>query len=397
MVGAATNLYREHIDSLLLLSKQGYRIRLTGHSLGGSVAVLLGVLVYRDLLDLAGKDSFDSVDEVDTPLHVYSYGTPSCVDLSLAEVVESFVTTVVLHDDVVPRLTPVSCRGLLKHLLHIRETWVKEHLRDDIRAFTDRAKTAWAPRWRPGFTLSANASVKLKRYYRKHIQFGKSQLRYVKERLVGDDAAACPPKTQIIEQENDFPEMPSWNSPQSNVDNTSSRDQQANLVVDFLGGMNASSESLVIDDDKYFDPRARLLDGGDNDSNTSNCTSDDAGDCVKNDTLDAQANETVAQSGESPSIVDLGEIPGTVFLEEVPLPQMFIPGKIVHVYSHRGVYRAAFVPRTFRDLRRISLAGNMLSDHKTKSYFDALSEVASVRNAQENPPRWTAFDEDDTW
>ena len=38
-----------------------------------------------------------------------------------------------------------------------------------------------------------------------------------------------------------------------------------------------------------------------------------------------------------------------------------------------------------------------MSDHKTKSYFDALTEVANVRNATEDPPRWTAFDEDDTW
>jgi Lipase (class 3)/FYVE zinc finger len=401
MVGAAINLYREHIDSLLLLSRQGYRIRLTGHSLGGSVAVLLGVLVYQDLLDLAGKDAFDHMEEGDAPLRVYSYGTPSCVDLSLAEAVDTFVTTVVLHDDVVPRLTPVSCRGLLKHLLHIRETWVKEHLRDDIRAFTDRAKTAWAPRWRPGFTLSAKTSVKIKRYYRKHIQYGKSQLRYVKDRLVGDDGAICTPKTQIINQENDFPDVPSWNSTQISLEDatTSAREQEANLVIDFLGGMNTNCQSLVVDDEEYFDPSARLLDTGDNDSDSTNDIIDQSRDCLnsKNEASHNQASDAVADPGDNTPNVDCNEIPGTVFLEEVPLPQMFIPGKIVHLYSHRGVYRAAYVPRTFRDLRRISLAGNMLSDHKTKSYFDALTEVANVRNAQENPPRWTAFDEDDTW
>ena len=392
MVGAAINLYREHIDSLLLLSKQGYRIRLTGHSLGGSVAVLLGVLVYKDLLDLAGKDAFDSVNEVDAPLRVYSYGTPSCVDLPLAEAVEPFVTTVVLHDDVVPRLTPVSCRGLLKHLLHIRETWVKEHLRDDIRAFTDRAKTAWAPRWRPGFTLSTKTSVKLKRYYRKHIQYGKSQLRYVKDRLVGDDTTTCPPKSQIIEQESDFPILP----PCLNT-TTLSNEQEPNLVIDFIGGMTTTCDSLVIDDEEYFDPTAKLLETGDNDSDTTNHIFDQSLECKHDVASNKQADETQADSDESPRNADCTDIPGTVVLDEVPLPRMFIPGKIVHVYSHRGVFRAAYVPRTFRDLRRISLAGNMLSDHKTKSYFDALTEVANVRNATEDPPRWTAFDEDDTW
>ena len=93
---------------------------------------------------------------------------------------------------------------------------------------------------------------------------------------------------------------------------------------------------------------------------------------------------------------DDDEGPGAVVLEEIPLPRMFIPGKIIHIYSHRGVYKAAYVPRAFRDLRRISLAGNMLSDHTTTSYYESLLEVRSVRTAEELPPRWTAFHEDDT-
>lgn len=88
--------------------------------------------------------------------------------------------------------------------------------------------------------------------------------------------------------------------------------------------------------------------------------------------------------------------PGAVVLEEMPLPRMFVPGRIVHVYSHRGIFKAAYVPRAFRELRRISLAGNMLTDHTAKSYYESLLEVKSVRKAEEDPPRWTAFDEDDT-
>jgi FYVE zinc finger len=85
-----------------------------------------------------------------------------------------------------------------------------------------------------------------------------------------------------------------------------------------------------------------------------------------------------------------------VILEEIPLPRMFIPGNIVHVYSHRGTYKAAYVPRAFRELRRISLAANMLADHTTSGYYESLLEVRSVRHAEELPPSWTAFDEDDT-
>jgi hypothetical protein len=75
-------------------------------------------------------------------LRVYSYGSPACVDAKLSDYAQSYVTNCVLHDDVIPRLTPTSIRALLKHLLYIRETWVKAHLSNDLMAITERAKTA---------------------------------------------------------------------------------------------------------------------------------------------------------------------------------------------------------------------------------------------------------------
>jgi len=61
-------------------------------------------------------------------------------------------------------LTPTSIRALLKHLLYIRETWVKAHLADDLIAITERARTAWAPRLRNGFTLMSTKKPSLKMY-----------------------------------------------------------------------------------------------------------------------------------------------------------------------------------------------------------------------------------------
>ena len=86
-----------------------------------------------------------------------------------------------------------------------------------------------------------------------------------------------------------------------------------------------------------------------------------------------------------------------VMLEETPLPRMFIPGKIVHIYTHRGGYKAAFVPRAFRELRRISLAANMLQDHTSKAYYEALLECKTVRQAKEDLPEWTSFADESTW
>ena len=84
-------------------------------------------------------------------------------------------------------------------------------------------------------------------------------------------------------------------------------------------------------------------------------------------------------------------------LEEFPLPRMFIPGKILHIYTHRGGYKAAFVPRQFRQLRRVSLAGNMLSDHMSKAYYESLLEVKAIRAAKQDLPKWVGFSEDCTW
>ena len=91
------------------------------------------------------------------------------------------------------------------------------------------------------------------------------------------------------------------------------------------------------------------------------------------------------------------ESANAVMLEETPLPRMFIPGKIVHMYTHRGAYKAAIVPRAFRELRRISLAGSMLNDHMSKSYYEGLLECKSVRQAEKDLPEWTGFGEEKTW
>jgi Lipase (class 3)/FYVE zinc finger len=391
MAGAATTLYREHIDSLVYFAKRGYRIRMTGHSLGGAVATLLGVLVRRDLMRECAELFGEKLDETSeqAPIRVYAFGTPSCVDEHLAEDVDAFVTTVVLHDDCVPRLTPTSCRGLLKHLLHIRETWVKDHFTDDIRAITDRAKTAWAPRWRGSFTLSSSSS-KLKRYCRKQILYGKQRIRQVKEKLVREecgDNAPCYGGRSVMDKIDERTEEYVVDGNESMRKSTlfeavTAPDDalEPRMFLEILGGeVDAGAGGLVIDGEEFFDPTERLLE---DDDDSSDGSERDAPACpIMPDEAEAMAHEGGLQTetqGDSaldesdlsgvevaPSVDE--ESPGSVVVEEMPLPKMFVPGRIVHIYSHRGVYRAAFVPRTFRELRRITMAGNMLSDHKVRS------------------------------
>ena len=80
-----------------------------------------------------------------------------------------------------------------------------------------------------------------------------------------------------------------------------------------------------------------------------------------------------------------------VMLDEAPLPRMYIPGQIAHIYAHRGLYKVALVPRSFRDLRKISLSSTLIADHTCKSYYEALLEVRSVRRAKVEAPEWAKF------
>jgi hypothetical protein len=315
MARAAVNLYREHIDVVVLLVQNGYRIRITGHSLGGGVATLLGALVLRHLEQTAKQEGPDTSSSEHIPversdlLRVYGYGSPSCIDAELSDFVKSFVTTVVLHDDAIPRLTPTSIRGLLKHLLHIRETWVKMHLADDLKAISDRAKTAWAPRWRGSFTIGDSSSVK--RYCRKQIQNGKKKLLLsVKGSAVGkaiseedrnerkasgslkdierkvseslkEEPDLCNGDADLKDhQSTDQPSVMSaivesamdvereCKSSPAEEENAPEEDAcgvkiGTTLLVDYMGGIDKRTEGLVIDGDEFFDTEETLIESED--------------------------------------------------------------------------------------------------------------------------------------
>eukprot|EP00529_Nitzschia_sp_RCC80_P000277 CAMPEP_0113443416 /NCGR_PEP_ID=MMETSP0014_2-20120614/2128_1 /TAXON_ID=2857 /ORGANISM="Nitzschia sp." /LENGTH=863 /DNA_ID=CAMNT_0000334373 /DNA_START=1 /DNA_END=2592 /DNA_ORIENTATION=- /assembly_acc=CAM_ASM_000159 len=397
MASAAANLFREHIDSVMFFAKKGYRIRLVGHSLGGGVATLMGILILKHLekfsdinassVNSPSKSHGADSEEATQQLRVYAYGTPSCVDAKLAESVNSFVTTVVLHDDVFPRLTPTSCRGLLKHLLHIRETWVKAHMEEDLRAVSERAATAWAPRLRHNFTLGSSSSS-IKSYCKKKIQIGKKKLMPLTDQT--KNGASSPAKTgndnvDSARRDNSNPKI----FESEDVVKQKDANHGTQLLLEFLGGGENEQGGLVIDGDEFFEAEQSLIE----DEDSSSDGSVNMGDSWTTD-MHGSGDEYPGR-GTGKVGVGSNDTPAVV-LDENPLPRMFVPGNVVHIYSHRGVYKAAYVPRTFRELRKISMAGNMLSNHTTKAYFEGLLEVQTARAAPEAPPRWSAFDEDDT-
>lgn len=57
------------------------------------------------------------------------------------------------------------------------------------------------------------------------------------------------------------------------------------------------------------------------------------------------------------------------------IPSLWLPGRILHIYSHLGQYRVAKVPRSLPTLRKIEIQGNIFTDHVSQTIFDALLEV----------------------
>uniref|UniRef100_K3XF02 Uncharacterized protein n=1 Tax=Setaria italica TaxID=4555 RepID=K3XF02_SETIT len=77
----------------------GYNIDIVGHSLGGSVAALLGIKLYGQF----------------PKLHVYAYGAAPCVDYVIADACSQFVTSIVHNDEFSARLSMnsvIRLRGL---------------------------------------------------------------------------------------------------------------------------------------------------------------------------------------------------------------------------------------------------------------------------------------------
>ena len=142
MARAAEYVYRESYDALKALHDAGYSIVLTGHSLGAGVASLTAVLLKRSL----------------ERIHCVAFAAPACVDGRLAEAMRPFVTSVVLGDDVVPRLTARALRRLVRKLLHERQSCMT-HWRADLDAAWGRLRDGlWAPRVRDSLVRAAGAA-----------------------------------------------------------------------------------------------------------------------------------------------------------------------------------------------------------------------------------------------
>jgi hypothetical protein len=217
-----------------------------------------------------------------TNLHCYAYAPPSCLDAATADKMAAFVTTIILHDDIIPRVTPQSIRILMKDVLFFQSE-VFKYLEQDWKDAIERAAAIWAPRTRDADKLQTR--------------------------------------------------------------------QCQNQDMDHL---QETKSSISLDKD------GDVVDKGDDDHD----------------------NE-VGEDNISQYLLVLEE-------EVIPL---WLPGRLVHMYARNGVYDAAFVPRTFPNLRRIIVQGNIFRDHNGQSIFEALQEIRAARTSSCSPPMWTPYND----
>jgi hypothetical protein len=88
------------------VTKQGYTVRLVGHSLGAGVASVLAVLLRTKYIQL----------HKDNQLHAYCFGTPPVLDMAAAQKSHDFVTAVVNRDDCFTRMSMGNAEILVRFL-----------------------------------------------------------------------------------------------------------------------------------------------------------------------------------------------------------------------------------------------------------------------------------------
>ncbi|KAG9155660.1 hypothetical protein Leryth_003948 [Lithospermum erythrorhizon] len=111
---------------------KGFRLRLVGHSLGAATASLLAIMLRKKSSEELGFNP-EIVSAV-------GYATPPCVSKELAESCCDFVSTVIMEDDIIPRLSVASLTRLRNEIL--LTDWAKVLEKEDWKGLVDLVTNA---------------------------------------------------------------------------------------------------------------------------------------------------------------------------------------------------------------------------------------------------------------
>ncbi|KAF8401857.1 hypothetical protein HHK36_012804 [Tetracentron sinense] len=111
---------------------EGFRLRLVGHSLGGATASLLAIMLRKK----SPKELGFSPEIVSA----IGFATPPCVSKELAECCSSYVSNVVMQDDIIPRLSVASLTRLRNEIL--QTDWMSVIEKEDWKNVIDLVTNA---------------------------------------------------------------------------------------------------------------------------------------------------------------------------------------------------------------------------------------------------------------
>ncbi|KAG0556329.1 hypothetical protein KC19_11G044800 [Ceratodon purpureus] len=97
---------------------KGYELRFVGHSLGGSTAALLALMLRKSGTDELGIPA--------SSIRAITIASPPCVSKKLASECADYITTLVLQDDVIPRMNTAALTRLRNEILVTNWTLLKE-------------------------------------------------------------------------------------------------------------------------------------------------------------------------------------------------------------------------------------------------------------------------------
>uniref|UniRef100_A0A7N0VHP6 Fungal lipase-type domain-containing protein n=2 Tax=Kalanchoe fedtschenkoi TaxID=63787 RepID=A0A7N0VHP6_KALFE len=111
---------------------EGYRLRLVGHSLGGAIASVMAIMLRKKTHNDLGF-SPDIVSAV-------ACATPPCVSRETADSCFDYVTTIVMQDDIIPRLSVATLTRLRNEI--IQTDWTSILDKDDWRSILELVTNA---------------------------------------------------------------------------------------------------------------------------------------------------------------------------------------------------------------------------------------------------------------
>ncbi|KAL3517676.1 hypothetical protein ACH5RR_020265 [Cinchona calisaya] len=111
---------------------EGFRLKLIGHSLGAATASLLAIMIRKKSIKELGFDP--------QIVSAIGFATPPCVSKELAESCSDYVRTVVMQDDIIPRLSVSSLTRLRNEIL--QTDWVSVFEKEDWKRIVELVTNA---------------------------------------------------------------------------------------------------------------------------------------------------------------------------------------------------------------------------------------------------------------